>query len=288
MNGGSSRLRPQPKDSGPWCWQEKAVRRHIRKEAGDECALKRDALAVYDAITEKASDEESETVTATHVILSDRSGVSVAQIKRVLPFLREIGAIHYSEQKGMRKPGVYSLLAHGELTLAPPEPTIAQGPERSETATPEERIEKPIEERGEKNPPPLSLPFGLSEQESANVAQRFKIAVEDVSGLYVAFRLQKQPFIAKDFPNLRRYEVPGIFENWLKSKAGKERLKECANTSQHPGTRSSSDPSIADGPAGWREALEQLYPGNLINLEKRTWSSVPISKQDEVRGALRT
>ena len=49
----------------PFCWQSKAVRRAIR-EAFDATHNVASALAVYDALTEIASDEESETFATTH------------------------------------------------------------------------------------------------------------------------------------------------------------------------------------------------------------------------------
>lgn len=41
-----------------------------------------------------------------------------------------------------------------------------------------------------------------------------------------------------------------------------------------------------DGPLGWRDTLDRLYPGNAINAEGRAWQSVPESIRNEVTAAL--
>lgn len=129
---------------GPWCWQSKEIRRLIRDAAGDNHTLKRDTLAVYAALTELASDQQNEEVRASHSIIFDRSGVSVAQVKRALSFLRQSLLIAWNVPN-LRAPCIYKLLkykentiAQEELTLAPPELAIAQGPFHRSGATPEE------------------------------------------------------------------------------------------------------------------------------------------------------
>ena len=163
------------KTAGAWCWQSKEIRKAIRVQAGDNHTLKRDALAVYCALTEIASDKQSSTFNVTHAILFDRSGVSVAQIKLVLNFLR---AHHFVSwvTSDMGGPCTYTLLSFHIARVAQPElpqfpqshpshgeATLAMGLNQGETATPEERIEE-REKNPEKNIPPI-VPQGGPKEE---------------------------------------------------------------------------------------------------------------------------
>lgn len=121
---------------GPWCWQSKEIRRLIRASACDDHGMKRDALAVYAALTEIASDKQKETFQTTHSFLFERSGVSVSKIKLVLSFLRGIHLIVW-ETPMVRAPCTYTLLAYHEPTIAQPELTLSGQPVECQVSYPQ-------------------------------------------------------------------------------------------------------------------------------------------------------
>lgn len=151
-----------PGEDRPWCWAEKQVLRYIRLKAGDDSGIKRDSLGVYHALTEWASDhpEQEQQCRVTHAILYDRTGVSVAQVKRCLEFLRQIKVISWEDQNGRKAPNVYQLIepekftyldgiAQGELSqIAMGELSIAQGAKHAPRATLEERTLKKKKKNG--------------------------------------------------------------------------------------------------------------------------------------------
>lgn len=99
-----------PKD-GPYCWQSKAARRRIRDafDATNDVAF---ALAVYDALTEIASDEQKETFSAAHAWIARISGVSVSKIQRILKAFVDVGLISKSTPT-LRAPSTYAMLSFG-------------------------------------------------------------------------------------------------------------------------------------------------------------------------------
>jgi hypothetical protein len=99
---------PEP----PYCWQNKEARRLIRNKLDGDTHQKI-ALAVYDALTEIASNETRSTFTASQPHIGDLAGgYEVRSIQRVLPLLRELGVIHYVTPTGkLRGPLTYSILS---------------------------------------------------------------------------------------------------------------------------------------------------------------------------------
>lgn len=79
--------------AAPYCWQHKAALKLIR-QAFDQLSFLPDALAVYLCLTEFASDEQAESFDRTRRQISERSGVSLRQIDRILPILVSIGVLH--------------------------------------------------------------------------------------------------------------------------------------------------------------------------------------------------
>ncbi|MGA7724638.1 MAG: hypothetical protein WCA95_05115 [Opitutaceae bacterium] len=97
--------------NGPYCWQSKAARRKIR-EAFDATHDVASALSVYDALSEIASNKQSETFTISQAAIGECAGVSVRTAAPILEVLVEIGLI------GIVKPIVrgnhtYTLFAFG-------------------------------------------------------------------------------------------------------------------------------------------------------------------------------
>lgn len=151
----------QPSDEGPWCWQAKAVRRKIR-DAFDATNNVATALAVYDALTEIASDEGAETFTTTHAWIQRMSGVSVSTVKKHLSVFADMSIVRISTP-ALRAPSTYVLLslANGCLSSANGGLALANAPQSGPLATSEERSEEREKNEGEKTPAlaPYSVPW---------------------------------------------------------------------------------------------------------------------------------
>jgi len=125
---------------GPFCWQNKAARRHIR-EAFDETHNVTTALSVYDALTEIASDAGTETFTTTHAWIQRISGVSVRTIQTHLKIFSDIGLVRVFTPK-LRAPSTYILLrfGNGSLTTGNDCAAFGNGPIQPSLPTSEERL----------------------------------------------------------------------------------------------------------------------------------------------------
>jgi hypothetical protein len=106
-----------------WCWQDKAARRLIR-EMFDASGNVPSALLFYDALTEIASDEQSETFTTMVGHIAEKAGISRATIHRLeAPFEElKLVAIQRNERPGskLKAPSTYTLLpiSHGETSMS--------------------------------------------------------------------------------------------------------------------------------------------------------------------------
>lgn len=105
-------MRPKTRSAndGPFCWQSKAALRRIR-EAFDATNDVDSALATYLALTETASNNQSETFTAAQASLSKASGVGVRTVGKHLKKLALLGLIETRPQP--LAPSIYTLLAFG-------------------------------------------------------------------------------------------------------------------------------------------------------------------------------
>jgi len=113
---------PEP----PYCWQNKEALRRIREHLDGDSLLPY-ALAVYLALTENASDIESEEVTTLQGHLAHHAGsISIKTVQRVLPLLREIGVIDYETPK-LRGPITFRVLSvtSDSLSVATNSPNVA-------------------------------------------------------------------------------------------------------------------------------------------------------------------
>jgi hypothetical protein len=120
----------------PYCWQSKAVRSLIREDYdGDHFGAA--ALVVYDALTEIASDEQSETFTTLQSHIAKKTCLGVTTIKKALPELRRLGAIAYETPK-LRGAISFTLLAVRRPTLVATRPTLAKTRFQRNLATVEE------------------------------------------------------------------------------------------------------------------------------------------------------
>ncbi|HEX3716867.1 MAG TPA: hypothetical protein VH595_02780 [Verrucomicrobiae bacterium] len=86
------------------------------------------ALAVYMALTEIASDKQSETFETTLLWIALMAGASVSSVKRIIPDLEAISIINVRRtQQGGKGPSTYSLLSivQAEPSKVQTEPSIA-------------------------------------------------------------------------------------------------------------------------------------------------------------------
>jgi hypothetical protein len=110
--------------NGPFCWQSKDARRQIR-DAFDATRNVASALAVYDALTEIASDEQNETFVTAHAWIARMSGVSVRTIQNHLKVLAELKIVAI-KTPGLRAKSTYTLLpfCNGCATISNHDRTI--------------------------------------------------------------------------------------------------------------------------------------------------------------------
>ena len=95
-----------PADDRPWCWQEKDVIRRIR-DAWDDKTYLDQALALYLAVTEKASDKQSATFEVSKRELAAKSGVSLRRVATILNEFKSLGVLDWTTN---RAPGAKELL----------------------------------------------------------------------------------------------------------------------------------------------------------------------------------
>lgn len=95
--------------AAPFCWQHKVALRKIR-EAFDAEKTVASALAVYLALTEIASDDETEEFQTTHAWIANKSGVSPRTVQDRLTGLAEIGVVKI-HTPALKSPSTYRLLS---------------------------------------------------------------------------------------------------------------------------------------------------------------------------------
>lgn len=130
---------------GPWCWQSKTARRRIR-EAFDSTNNVATALAVYDALSEIASDDGAEQFTTTHAWIQRISGVGVTTIKGHISVFTDLGLIAVSTP-ALRAPSTYTLLEVSQppANVSQPVAGVSQRPVSGPLATSEESKKNPKE-----------------------------------------------------------------------------------------------------------------------------------------------
>ena len=93
----------------PYCWQSKTARRVIR-EAMNGHESTASVLSLYDALTEIASDYQSETFTAGQPYIGEKAGMSAKNVSRHERSLEEFGLIRIDRPK-MRGHHTYTILS---------------------------------------------------------------------------------------------------------------------------------------------------------------------------------
>lgn len=260
---------------GPFCWQSKAARRAIR-QAFDATNNVTSALAVYDALTEIASDTGAETFTTTHAWIQRMSGVSVSTIKKHLSVFAELSLITVSTP-ALRAPSTYVLLslANGCPTLANDKPALANSSQSGPLATSEERSEENKKNiGGESAPAPLPFPW-LSLADLPDELRAFAIdklgseakaneAVAEIVGRKLRFN-DTQPTLVAWLAVLRS-ELAAAAAKRSKGRGFAQQQdynaweavarKFGSDTTQH---HEPAPAKASDEPAGWQQFLDEHY-----------------------------
>jgi hypothetical protein len=133
-----------------FAWQDKRALNAIRERL-DGNSKQPIALAVYLALTEIASDKQSDCFVQQLSWIAGKAGTSIASVKRVLQDVEAIPLVKIDRPK-LKGPATYTLLAmaQAEPTIAQSELTIAQDAETASRATIKESKNNPIEETEKK------------------------------------------------------------------------------------------------------------------------------------------
>jgi hypothetical protein len=147
-------------EQAPFCWQQKPALRLIRDSCDAEKSVS-STLAVYLALTEIASDEESETFTTTHAWIALKSGLSPRTVQDRINRLSEIGLLEVSTPT-LKSPSKYKLLSVRQPLPndKQPLPNVRQSPGQSSLPSLEENNEQRNEELPER-----ARAAGVQEQE---------------------------------------------------------------------------------------------------------------------------
>jgi hypothetical protein len=109
--------------NGPFCWQDKATLKLIT-ETFAESNQAVSARSLYLALSELASDEQSETFKARKALIAHRAGLSVKTVERLLHGFEQLGLVKVDRglakagSGSIKSPNTYTLLAmrHGDAT----------------------------------------------------------------------------------------------------------------------------------------------------------------------------
>ena len=103
---------------GPWCWQNKHVMKQIT-ETFAETNKAPSARSVMVALTEIASDEQSETFTVSKALIAHKAGVSVKTAERMLAGLEQLGVVQITRDLCEPSPGAGAIKSPNTYTLLP-------------------------------------------------------------------------------------------------------------------------------------------------------------------------
>ncbi len=115
----------------PYCWQSKEARRLIRERMNGHESTSA-MLGIYDALTEIASNEGSESFKAGQPYIGELAGLSARTVRRLEPVLEGFGIVSIFRPP-LRGHHTYTLLSLGQGV-----PTLGHG--RSQASCP------PVEE----------------------------------------------------------------------------------------------------------------------------------------------
>lgn len=149
---------------GPFCWQSKPALRRIR-EHFDGRRDTHTAIAAYVALTEIASDQQSEWFRAEQSYIAHKAGMSARTLGPLLPDLEAAGVLR-TRKTALKAPLIYELLLTDQKTLPNDQQLLPNDTQSlpnarqvtfSELPTVEERNEEKKEERRKVSAPAPTL-----------------------------------------------------------------------------------------------------------------------------------
>ena len=205
------------------------MRRAIR-EAFDADGRKCSALSIYDALTEIASNEQSDTFTKSHDYIASFAGLDGKTSKRIMPIFEKMKIVHVRRNgsDGLQTANTYTLLPLG--------------------------LKVPTQGQSQKND--MSLVLNKSSEESAEKSddcENAKARNEPFESSSIHFssleEAKKHPYWKK-FARYCESQPNGIptlagFNTWLRGQ---------------PLVKTTKEGSKAQ-PAGWLEWVKETYPG---------------------------
>ncbi|PTX96567.1 hypothetical protein [Opitutus sp. ER46] len=272
---------------GPWCWQSKGARRIIR-DAFDATNNVATALAVYDALTEIASDKQAESFETTHAWIQRLSGVGVSTIKRHLRVMADLGLVEINTP-ALRAPSTYRLLSianHGP-TIASSGLALANGTQIAPLATSEESEKNHMKNGGKEGaarPAPASVPFPWSSRFDLppELAEKLATAFPNTNAAEATFceirgrkLMHRDSYPAADWPSVFHAEVDRAREKGNPGRSGRH----FDNAEPHPGVteRTAAAMQSREGaaipePANWRPWVRE----NAVNpdLADQRWEQL--------------
>jgi hypothetical protein len=202
----------------PFCWQWKPARRRIR-QALDGANTVASGLAVYDALTEIASDKGQLSFETTHSFISLLSGVKVSCVKSRLADLAELGLVKVSTPK-LRAPSTYTLLFDSQPTANDSQLSacVSQRTEIRPLATLEDTVLKNPKKKGEeKHSSPNGELLLITRSASRNGTSDYWLQVRRGS-MTGELRIPE---------SLATQEFVDLWCEWLEHSCGSLRKKEC-------------------------------------------------------------
>jgi hypothetical protein len=127
----------------PYCWQEKRILRTIRDVFEKRTGLKSSAIALYTALTEIASDYQSDTFTVNQTTIGNRAGLTDRTLRKILPIFQTLGVVTVKRNyvDGLERQTTYCLHraaeSVGKFFRTPGKrfknefPTLEESPEKS-------------------------------------------------------------------------------------------------------------------------------------------------------------
>jgi hypothetical protein len=135
-NDDASETQPRSIKAAPFAWQHKDTLRIIT-ETFSESDQTASARSLYVALTELASDNESETFTATKALIGHKAGLSYSTVQRLLKGLQQLNLIRI--QPGRINGALKTANTYTLLTIGHSDRTIGHGRFRSNPDKVEEK-----------------------------------------------------------------------------------------------------------------------------------------------------
>jgi hypothetical protein len=252
--------------NGPFCWQSKETLRGIR-ESLDSCPNLPSILGVYHALTEIASNEQSNQFTATQSHIAQLAGgISTKTVGRCLKELRELEIIS-TELSRLRGPLKFDLLRDGtwirnDETLCPNDRTVRGSQLSVSRRTLEESSEEmpagvAVKSRKRSQVTPQALPSIPPELD----IPAFRVAWDE----WIQHRKEKGKPLTPSTASKQLKEVSAWGQERAIAAIDFSILKGWQGIFENPNQTPMQEqvvPSIpkAEAPEGWKEALKNLYP----------------------------